>query len=170
LARHIQAWSRAHPAAAQALLAALALLAGALVYYFDRAPGSAYFLLGHSAREEGRGFFGALGGPLPEFLHTFAFILLSSAVLAPGPRGVALISLAWFCIELFFELGQHAAFAPLIAAWVPSWFLAVPLLDQTAHYFMNGEFDSVDVLAITAGALSGYLTSRTVSRMSRQPG
>jgi hypothetical protein len=102
---------------------------------------------------------GVLGGSLPSFLHVFAFILLTAAVLAPRTaRSVAAIAAAWCAIDVLFELGQLPLLAPRIAAALPDWFRHVPLLDNVGPYFLRGTFDPADMAAILVGAALGYLT------------
>ena len=165
VARHVPILNRLGPAVIQATLAVAALITGVLVYYLDRDPGTAYFLSKLPFTAQGTDlFFGELGKQLPEFLHVFALILLTSAVLSPDQRGLLAISAFWFCIECFFEIGQHTVLAPHLAALIPSWFQEVPILERTADFFLLGTFDILDVLAIAAGTIVGYFTSSTISK------
>jgi len=41
---------------------------------------------------------------------------------------------------------------------MPSWFEGIPLLENTANYFILGSFDVMDLAAIAAGSLVAYLT------------
>ena len=57
---------------------------GALVYLFDRSANDIYFIPEWWPFADGTpGLFGTLGGSLPSFAHTYCFILLFSALLAP---------------------------------------------------------------------------------------
>lgn len=141
-------------------LAALGALAiGMLVYALDRLPESVYFLpAGWSLAEDGVRWFGSLGGQLPEFLHVYAFALLTAAVLASS-RGLALLSCAvWWGLDTLFEIGQHPAVSPAITAALPAWFEAVPFLENTGSYFTRGTFDPLDFIAIAVGAVAAYFT------------
>ena len=75
----------ARPDAVYALIGAVAISTGVLIYLLDRSPESVYFFPavwdnGHIA------WFGLLSGVLPELLYVFAFISLTVAVVA-WPRG-----------------------------------------------------------------------------------
>lgn len=127
-----------------------------------RYPESVYFL--PAVWGSGRAaWFGPLGGALPEFLHVFAFILLTAAVV-PGPPRLLLICGFWLGIESFFELGQHPTLAPAIAAALPTWLEQVPVLDRTASYFLHGTFDSWDLMAIALGVLAAYALIKRTER------
>ncbi len=106
---------------------------------------------------------GPLGGYLPEIAHVYAFILLTAAV-SPWPARISPICALWWVIDSLFELGQHPALAPHIAAALPGWFQHVPILDHTANYFLYGTFDPGDLVAITLGAVSAYLTIGVIRR------
>lgn len=136
-----------------ALLAGCALLLGALVYFFDRSPGSAYllpaslsFFDGASAR------FGGAGVWLPAFLHPLAFSLLTALVLGVTRVTAVASSAAWWLTDSLFEIGQHPAVSARIADALPSWFDGVPVLENTAAYFVHGTYDPWDLAAVAAGA------------------
>jgi hypothetical protein len=63
------------PDAVYALIGAVAISTGVLIYLLDRSPESVYFLpaVWHSHHAA---WFGPLGGVLPQFLHVFAFRFL----------------------------------------------------------------------------------------------
>lgn len=143
-----------------ALIALAALAMGVLVYVLDRPAGTAYFLPqvlffanGHHS------WFRALGGRLPELAHVYAFILLTVAV-SPWPGRVLPLCVFWWALATLAELGQHPALAPELAALVPHWFQQVPVLDNTANYFVRGTFDPWDLVAIALGSVSAYVTVR----------
>jgi len=137
-------------------LAALLLGLGVLVYALDRS-GTAYFLPSWLGRDPGPAVFGQLGRHLPTFVHPFAFVLISVAVLRPPPRLLPAVCLTWFAIDSAFEFGQLGPFGERIAAAVPEWFEGMPLLGATSGYFSRGTFDPLDVLSIGLGAVGAYL-------------
>ncbi len=143
-----------------ATLAALgALVAGVLVYALDRVPESVYFLpASWSLAEAGQLWFGSLGGQLPEFVHVYAFALLTAAVLASSRRFALLGCAAWWALDSLAELGQHATISPHIAAAVPAWFVGIPFLENTGPYFTRGTFDPLDFIDIAVGAVAAYCT------------
>ncbi len=133
-------------------LASLGL--GVLVYLLDRPAERTYLIpdvLGHSMQGSA-GLFGPLGQQLPTFLHTFAFCLLTAALLRVGWRGALGICTAWLSVDALFELGQRGDLAAWIARHVPGWFQHVPVLDNTASYFLRGRFDPLDLASIVLGA------------------
>jgi hypothetical protein len=80
-------------------------------------------------------------------------------VLLPStPRYARSACLVWFAVDSAFEIAQHPAITPMIAAAVPGWFAQIPLLDNTTAYFRFGTFDPLDLAAITVGALAAWLT------------
>lgn len=136
-------------------LGALAL--GTLLYLLDRPAERTYFIpqfLADALQPDGgAGLFGGLGQQLPTFLHTFAFCLLTAALLRVGVRGSLAICSGWLMIDAAFEIGQHPDIAPVLARWTPDWFSAIPVLDNTAGYFLNGRFDPYDLISIVVGAV-----------------
>jgi len=144
-------------------LATALLVLGVLVYALDRG-GTAYFLPDWLARATGPSMFGALGAHLPTFVHPFAFVLITAAVLRPGPRGLLFICSAWLVIECAFEVGRWSPLGQRIAAAVPGWFDGVPLLEATGTYFSRGTFDPLDILSIALGVVCAYLVFRFAQR------
>ena len=140
-------------------LAALSLGLGVLVYALDRS-GTAYFLPSWLGRDAGPAVFGQLGRHLPTFVHPFAFVLITVAVLRPVPRLLPAVCVAWFAIDSAFEFGQLGPYGERIAAVVPAWLEGTPLLGATSSYFSRGTFDPLDVLAIGLGVVGAYLVVR----------
>lgn len=136
-------------------LAALAL--GGLLYLLDRPADRTYFiprLLADAVQPSGElGLFGALGQQLPTFLHTFALCLLTAALLRVGWRGALGICGAWLATDALFEIGQQPNLAEWLVRHLPDWFRFIPVLDNTAAYFLQGRFDPADLLSIVAGAV-----------------
>ena len=141
-------------------LAALSLLAiGVLVYVLDRPAESVYLLpAGWSLAKGGESWFGGLGGQLPEFVHVYAFGLLTAAALATSRRLALLCCAAWWLVDSLFEVGQHAAISPAIAAALPAWLEGIPFVENTGPYFIHGTFDPLDLAAIAIGAVAAYFT------------
>src|SRR5215831_17749800 len=94
------------------LLAFLALTVGVLVYVLDRPAGSTYFLSGLPLRAGGHGsHFGSIGGQIPEFVHVYAFILLTVAV-SSARSSLLRICIFWWVLDSLFKLALHRAVAP----------------------------------------------------------
>jgi hypothetical protein len=147
----------------------LALLAlGVLVYVVDRAPGTAAALPTALSMYDGsRSWFGALGGSLPTFVHALGFSLLTALVLPRTRRHAALACGGWALIETAFEVGQHKAVSPLLAAWIAPAAGSVPGADTLRRYFLVGGFDPWDIAAGLAGAAAAYFILRRFLRDAR---
>lgn len=115
-------------------LAVLAL--GAAVYALDRPAGSVVFLPRSFAVDGG--LFGPLAGPLPTFLHTMAFSLMTAALLAPTLRPRLAACGIWVAVNWLFEAAQHPAFNDLTGIG------------------MRGAFDQLDLLAALLGAAMAF--------------
>ncbi len=142
-------------------IAALLLGVGVLVYALDRTGGT-YFLPAWLVRNNGPSVFGAVGAHLPTFVHSFAFVLITAAVLRPWPRLLPGICVAWFVIECAFEIGQWEPLGARIAAGVPAWFDGLPVLEATGAYFSRGTFDPLDIFSIGLGVIGAYAVARRV--------
>ena len=143
------------------LLGLLALGLGVLVYALDRPPDQVYFLPAWLARWQPEApVFGALGAHLPTFFHPLGMALLTLALLPPGRRSALAAAALWALVDAAFELGQHPALGPALAARVPSWFQGIPVLENTRGYFLNGRFDPWDLAAIFLGAAAAYALGR----------
>ena len=129
-----------------------ALVLGVLVYAADRPAAQTYFLPRALELHTGSSTFGALGQHLPTLLHVLAFCLLTAALLRVGLRGALAICGGWLAIDAAFEIGQHPDIAPVLARWTPDWFDGIPLLENTASYFLHGRFDPLDLASIVVGA------------------
>lgn len=152
-----------------ALIAVTAFIAGMFVYVFDR-PAATVYLLPNALSFAGRHHpvFGALGGHLPEFVHVYAFILLTVAI-SSWPARVLPICGFWWAVDSLFEIGQHPAIAPTIAAALPNWFRGIPILDHTASYFLRGTFDPGDLVSIILGTVVAYLIYRRYPPKGGEP-
>jgi hypothetical protein len=141
-------------------IAAMALALGVGVYVVDRSATQVYLLpAALTLPRSPEPLFGVLSGFLPGFLHVFAFTLLTAAVLTVrSMRAAATVAAAWCVTDLLFEIGQHPAIAPVIAATLPAWFAGIPLLENAGPYFLRGTFDAADIAATVAGAVLAYFT------------
>ena len=151
-----------------------ALTLGALLYLLERPAARTYFIpraLAEALQPAGgAGLFGPLSPQLPTFLHTFALCLLTAALLRVGWRGALGICGAWLVIGALFELGQQATAAEWLARHVPAWFRHVPVLDNTASYFLHGRFDPLDLLSIVLGAVAAFVLLLATRRFDPSSG
>lgn len=145
--------------------AGLGVLAlGALVYVLERPAATVYLLPEAVSLASGTGTgFGVLGSHLPSLAHAFGFILLTVAVSRPPARVLAICSF-WWGVDSLFEIGQHVSIAPHVAGALPAWFQGIPILDNTAAFFLRGTFDEGDLLATALGTLLAYFTIRAACR------
>jgi len=156
---------RAKPVLIQVIAAIIALMIGVLVYLLDRPSASVYLVpdswsLGDSMPS----VFGAIGNTLPTFAHTFAFILFTSALLAPWRWSAIAACAWWWALGSLFEIAQSDAWAKVIAAHVPGWFADWPLLDNVADYFVGGRFDLFDLVSIGLATVSAFVVIRLSNR------
>ena len=116
----------------QGVLAAMLLTVGLLVYLFDRPADQIYFIPdGWEFADDTRLIFGSIGAHLPTFIHVLAFILISSALLAP------------WCLR--------------IVDIVSGRFQGVPFLENTSRYFLAGMFDFLDLVSSAVGSVTACL-------------
>ena len=142
-----------------------ALCVGVLLYAVDRQHDHVYFLPAWiPANNSSSGVFGTLGNYLPTFIHVYAFILLTVAVVAPAANKIIPICLAWLSLDSLFEVAQIDPLARWIAQHAPAWFSGIPFLENTAGYFMFGTFDWLDLLSIVAGTIAAYITIHISAR------
>lgn len=138
--------------------AAIMLIIGMAVYVLDREAGTVYFLSPFWSLDHSTSLFGPLGGQLPEFVHVYAFSLLTAITFTISRRVVLSSCCFWWLLDSLFELGQHPVISPHIASRIPQWFSHVPFLENSASYFMYGTYDPWDLLAILLGGLAAYGT------------
>lgn len=149
------------------IIAISALCIGVLVYMFDRHTESIYFLPDWLSFKSTTGsFFGAIGNYLPTFIHVYAFILLTTAVAVPSITSIVPVCLSWFALDSLLEVAQFGSIARWIATHTPDWFTGIPLLENTASYFMLGTFDVLDLVSIAAGTLAAYITFTIATRQT----
>lgn len=149
----------------QILLGLISLSLGGTIYIITRCPNQTYFI--------SKCFFDTdvliaipsairiIGNMLPDFIHPFAFILITSGLVPVDNRkGRFLICLGWFSLESIFELGQH--FKEIALRMTPSWFEGIPFLENTNNYFLTGTFDVLDIFSMLFGTvLAFYVISKT---------
>lgn len=122
------------------------LAAGALVYSLDRPADSLLFLPAILSLHDGQAYLTpALGGPLPTFLHTMAFSLMTAALMAPTLRARLAACGVWVAVNWLFETAQH------------------PALLEITGIGMPGAFDLLDMLAAPAGAAAALLLMQTLA-------
>ena len=151
----------------QVLLGVLALVSGVVVYIIDRPAEHVYFLpQALSMYEQIPSVFGRAGYHLPTFLHVMAFSLMLTGVIGCGKQGGLIVCIIWMVINSAFEIGQHQDIAPGIVELLPEWFSSMPILDNTASYFIHGVFDPYDLLSIVVGALVAYVVIKLTIKKS----
>ncbi|MCX5846321.1 MAG: hypothetical protein NTW12_08190 [Deltaproteobacteria bacterium] len=142
----------------QVFIGLAALFFGVAVYII-RSPGRVYFVPKYFSYlrlpDDIVNVVRIVGGNLPDFIHPFAFILITAGLISLDNRKTQFfICLGWFLLESFFELGQHFKEAYLL--FIPSWFDNIPILDHTKNYFLNGTFDVLDMLSFFAGTVAAF--------------
>jgi hypothetical protein len=144
----------------QIIVGMISLPVGVMIYLIDRPPDQTYFVswVGStiSMYHVLPPLFGAFAQSLPAFVHVFAFALLSTGILACNRKGCMIACLAWLSVDVAFELGQK--FGVWSSTLVPRWFEGIPLLENTANYFVLGTFDFMDLAAIVVGSVAAYFT------------
>lgn len=156
----VAAWRRS---ATLAAIGCTAFAMGLLVYLTDR-DASRAMLIPAVALLTGSHALGALGGWLPSFVHTFAFSLFTAAALPErsAPRYGACI--AWFAVNVAFELGQHPLVSVRLAEMLSGGLGGMPLTRPLASYCVHGTFDSGDIVAALLGALAAGAVLRLMHR------
>lgn len=141
------------------VLAMAAFAGGALVYALDRPPGStslipAFVHIGQSRYND----LGSIGASLPSLVHVYCFILLTAVLIRQTRRNLVLICLAWFFMEVSFELGQLPFMSGIASR-----------SDVLDVFIGGGVFDWLDLLAIGLGTTAALFTV-TVSRPHQKEG
>jgi hypothetical protein len=154
----------------QVMAALLALLLGFLLYILTRQQSQVFFLgLLPEYSIVTLVIDNVVLFALPSMLHTYAFILLTTAVLETGPVGTRLACLLWVMIELLFECAQHPELAPFLSAVLPPWFDQVTGLNLVRPFIMNGQFDYSDIIFILLGAFAAYATFTLSHKQENKP-
>lgn len=144
------------------LIGLTALLVGASEYVLSRDPDSSHIgrIAQHWVGNAAGAYqlFGPLGSWLPDFIHPFAFILITLAFL-PDSSKVAryVVCLGWFAFNFLFEIGQ--LFGQTIAQWIASTLPQGKMTMALADYFACGTFHAGDLIAITFGSVAAYFLS-----------
>ena len=142
----------------QIIIGGAALFIGSLIYLIDRPPDHTYFIyccgINISLYNVLPNLFGLIGNNLPAFIHVFSFIMITAGIISCEKKGSLIICLAWFFIDLTFELGQK--YTSLSLKLIPDWFTGIPFLENTENYFLRGTFDYIDLVAIAFGTAIAY--------------
>lgn len=150
------------PMAFPMIVASTSLAIGVLLYLLTRPAGSVYLLsswfdLPSLALPS---MVGGIGYQLPSLLHTLAFSLFTYLCLVPGRHAAALGAMTWIVINAALEVAQAPGAARWIAEHTPDEFASIPLLQNIPDYFTAGTFDVLDLVAIVAGGMLAYVTTR----------
>ena len=104
----------------------------------------------------------------PALAHVAAFSLLTAACLPPGRLTAFAACLAWAGINVVFELGQHRWLSTLLCGGDLGLERIDPIGPVLCRYFVNGQFDSLDLVFALIGASLAYLVIRRVDRSHDQ--
>jgi hypothetical protein len=158
------------PALAALFAAALLmLLAGTLVYVFDRPAGSAWLLPAGWELAAASPRLGAAGQWLPSLAHGFAFSLLTALGLPLRRACAAAACAGWALVDTLAEVAQHALLSHRVAAAIDAVFGDALWALQVGRYFTQGSFDPADVMAGLAGCGLAYLALHRVLARRRPP-
>ncbi len=136
----------------------ISLIAGYLVYFFVR-PGAPIFAIPHSLEHWRVSIDGLIPftGSLPDFLHTYAFILLTYVVLgADSIKHLKYSILLWLILETAFELAQWPILSRLLLQQTEA--SDFPGLSLFRNFIQHGTFDPLDLVAIVLAAVAAYFT------------
>lgn len=148
-----KAWLK--PELIQFIAALAALSLGLMVYLLIRDPEQVYFLSYFAPfQQSSSSETGIISDFLPSLFHSYAFILLTVAVLSASTAQTRSVCLFWFFLECGFEIGQHDAIAVHISSYIGN----IHFLNVFSEYFVNGTFDLLDIAAIAAGTCLAYAT------------
>lgn len=141
---------------------------GGLVYLSDRASKPVVLITsftGDPTRFDWfPSLFGALSGVAPDFLHVFAFSLITVGVLGRRPGIFGPVCLFWFMTDTLFELGQHVP--DLALALIPQSLEQFEPVGWAHIFFTKGTFDPLDILAFAAGAIAAYALLAVMNKRS----
>ncbi|MGZ4199663.1 MAG: hypothetical protein ACXVP1_05705 [Thermoleophilia bacterium] len=134
-------------------LGCFALAIGVLAYLTDRSATHA-MLIPSVVALAGARVFGALGQWLPSLVHPFAFSLFTAAALPASARNRILACVAWFAVDVAFEIGQHPRISGHVADALREALGPGACTQVLANYFVRGTFDLGDIAATAAGSLA----------------
>ena len=144
------------------LIGIAALVFGAVIYFIDRRPDQIYFIykscIKNTFFNATSSTFGWMGWSLPSFIHVYAFILITIAVLDLSHRHSIVCCVAWLTTECLFEIAQVDRISNLIERYSPNWINGIPYVENTVNYFVMGTFDLFDLLLLALGTVAAYLT------------
>ena len=135
-------------------LALVALSIGYCVYALAR-PHTQSFLLWH-VEPASPLHFQTLNywlGPVPSFLHTYAFAILLALAVGSNRRSRLVACLAWCAIEVAAELAQ----LPVSGAWLEAHAGAASQLTMV-RAFLGGTFSVIDIAAVLTGTALAALS------------
>jgi hypothetical protein len=136
----------------------LVLAVGCLFYAAFRPADSVYFLpQAFSLYNNYIGSLGRIGNSLPSFIHVLAFSLLTASIVKRSQKNILQVCIFWVLVNLVFEAGQHSAISLNIVQQLPVWFEHIPVLENSANYFIHGRFDIWDLFAAFLGGLIAYI-------------
>jgi hypothetical protein len=143
----------------QILVGLASLFAGGLIYLVSRSPDHTYFIYRclpilnlHKLLPN---MYVPFSNLLPEFIHTFSFILITAGILSCRKKCAITISLSWLIVDCCFELGQK--YKDVSLSIIPNWFENYPILENCNNYFLHGSYDILDLVATLMGAILAYI-------------
>ena len=101
---------------------------------------------------------------LPTLAHVVAFSLSTAACLPPGRLAAVGACVAWAGINVVFELGQQRRLSALLCGGDVGLDRIDPIGPLLCRYFVNGQFDRLDLAFALIGAGLAYLLIRRVDR------
>ncbi|MBU2549215.1 MAG: hypothetical protein KKB20_12420 [Proteobacteria bacterium] len=108
------------------------------------------------------GLLGPLRGPLPAFIHPFAFSLIGMGLFARTRRSRIAICAAFAIMNLCFELGQ--GYAEIACRMIPDWFQSVFILENAKPFFIQGRFSFSDLAAVTIGSAAALMFAEKIKQ------
>ncbi|MBN1227285.1 MAG: hypothetical protein JXA79_09855 [Deltaproteobacteria bacterium] len=147
------------------LIGLISLIIGILFYVFFRPGLSTYFqrefmkidILAHHFPT----ILGRVGGSFPEFIHPFAFSLISMGLISKGTKSRLLICTVFFSMNLFFEFGQK--YSDFVVRFIPNSFNSLFIIENTKNYFVTGTFSVFDLAAIFLGSIMAFVIAEKIS-------
>jgi hypothetical protein len=144
-------------------IAFISLIAGYLVYFFVR-PHTPIFAIPNSLQSwrTSIDWLIPVTGSLPDFLHTYAFILLTYLVLGTGSKKHLYFSiLLWWVLETVFEMMQWQPLSNLLLQQTAA--LDFSSLSWFEGFLQHGTYDPLDLFAIAMASVVAYFTVNFIS-------